>query len=397
MDRFLLIGTSHRIVPPTALGALPAREDVARELAACRRDGLIAGAVLLATCNRYELYIELGDPSSAAAVEARLGAMFDPLPRVVLQGFECALHLFRVTGSLDSMVLGENQILGQVKTAWHAAREDGLCSTLLEEAFREALGSAKAIRNATGLGQRPVSVASLAARYLADRLRARHRPVVVLLGAGEMIRKAAPALREAVDAELVFVNRSLDKAVDLAHRNGGRALPLDRFLAEGCAADAVVVAVRSDRPLCDAALLARLRCDDRVEFVDLSVPGQVALPAQGPRHRVFDMDRLREISEAHAEERRRAASRAEPLAEQHVARLAQRVAERGLDLREVRTAHLDLAEREAEARIRRSFAHLSEADREAIRGILLTMARSHAHLHLKHMREQLVGASRGEG
>lgn len=399
MNRLHLFGTNHKIVPPKELGLLPPARDIERELANLKAEGLIAGSVLLSTCNRFELYLEAPADQDTLLpyLPPEIRQRLEEIKSFHLQGMEAARHLIRVAGSLESMVLGENQILAQVKQAWQRAQEGKLTTTMLDEAFRQALQGAKEIRNCTGLGTRPVSVASIGVRELTEHLRNRGLEKgarIALIGAGEMIRKAAPALVTALEPQLTFINRDPNKAAALCDQYGGGSLPLRSFLEEGAELDAIIIAVRCEFPLLDQEIVdqVRRRTGAPLAIVDLSVPGMVSAAPEAELE-ILDMDHLKAQSEANEGERRVAAAKAEPIAERHSALLAQRVQEKRLDLGSVRNHHLDLAEQQIDAMIRKDFAHLNEADQDKIRLLVRSLAKSHAHLHLKDLRHQLVGVA----
>lgn len=400
MNRLHLFGTNHKIVPPKELGLLPPADELERELANLKAEGLIAGSVLLSTCNRFELYLEAPAQQDTVLpyLPPEIRQRLEEIESFHLQGMEAAKHLIRVAGSLESMVLGENQILAQVKQAWQRAQEGKLTTTMLDEAFRQALQGAKEIRNRTGLGTRPVSVASIGVRELTEHLRQQGLEKgarIALIGAGEMTRKAAPALVAALAPELVFINRDPNKAIALCEQYGGSTMPLRSFLDEGADLDAIVIAVRCEFPLLDQEIVdqIRSRTGASLAIVDLSVPGMVSAQADA-RLTILDMDHLKAQSEANEGERRAAAELAFPIAQHHSELLARRVREKSLDLASVRTHHLDLAEQQIEDMIRKDFGHLEAADQDKIRHLVRSLAKSHAHLHLKDLRSQLVGVAK---
>jgi glutamyl-tRNA reductase len=399
MNRLHLFGTNHKIVPPKELGLLPPAHELERELANLKAEGLIAGSVLLSTCNRFELYLEAPAEQDTLLpyLPPEIRQRLQEIESFHLQGLEAARHLIRVAGSLESMVLGENQILAQVKQAWQRAQQGKLTTTMLDEAFRQALQGAKEVRSCTGLGTRPVSVASIGVRELTEHLRARGLEKgarIALIGAGEMIRKAAPALVTALEPELTFINRDPNKATVLCEQYGGDTLPLRSFLADGAELDAIIIAVRCEFPLLDEEIVDQIRSRTQapLTIVDLSVPGMVSA-APSPELEILDMDHLKAQSEANEGERRIAAKKAEPIAEYHSELLAQRVREKRLDLGSVRNHHLDLAEQQIETMILKDFAHLNAVDQDKIRHLVRSLAKSHAHIHLKDLRQQLVGAA----
>ena len=131
MEQFFVYGSHHKLVDPGRLGACKEREQIPARLAELHARGSIAGYVVISTCNRFEVYVEV-----ATASMDELPRL--PVPSFELQGLDVVRHLIRVAGSLESMVLGENQILGQVREAWSRAAANGHSSKVIEAAFREA-------------------------------------------------------------------------------------------------------------------------------------------------------------------------------------------------------------------------------------------------------------------
>jgi glutamyl-tRNA reductase len=201
MKPILVAGFSHQQVMPSLLPrCYDSRDAVLARLRAARDAGEIAGCVMLGTCNRLEVVVEpVVDRAGVPAIDgprlvARLFAADAPAPASIATGDDAIRHLIRVAASLDSMVVGEAQILGQVKEAHQRARAERLISPHLDLVMREVVRAAKEIRTRTGISTRPVSIASLAADALHERFALDREAVVAVLGAGEMARKAVPAL-----------------------------------------------------------------------------------------------------------------------------------------------------------------------------------------------------------
>ncbi len=405
MNKLLLIGTNHRLVDPSQMGSLPRGEELLELLEGLRRDatgqaGKVAGFVALTTCNRYEIYLELRESQDEDRDFRILDELLPGLaamPCIELRGLGIARHLLRVASSLESMVLGENQILGQVKTSWDTARSHKSLTTALDELFKEAVSGAKEVRRVTGLGTRPVSVASLSVRHLADRLVINgRRPIVALVGAGDMVRKAAPALAKLGCYELLFVNRTEEKAHEFADVHGGRVMALRDFLDQPPLIDAMLVAVSCPKAIVDWELVDRIsavRAETQdpeqppLELVDLGVPACID-PRLRERTdaRLLDMDTLRRLSRQHVEEREAAAEQAEPIVEAHTAAFRARQRQKRLDLGQVHRSHLSLAEEQTAQLLAKNFSHLCEVDREALHKSLLDLAKAHAYLHLKDLK-----------
>jgi glutamyl-tRNA reductase len=329
----------YRIVPrPMALLALGLNHQTApialREKVAFANDALpealrslcaVAGvheAALLSTCNRTELYARIDPPAEPAV--ARWLADHHALGVSTLDAYlyrysdEAAVrHLFRVATGLDSLVLGEPQILGQVKHAWQTARGAHALKTGLDRLFQHCFAVAKRVRTDTRIGAHPVSVAYAAVR-LAQQVFARlDHATVLLVGAGETIELAARHLLDAKARRILVANRTLEHAQQLAHRFGGVALPLedlDRHLAE---ADIVICATASrDHVLTRAAVerAVRARRHAPMFLLDLAVPRDID-PAAATLADVYlyTVDDLEQVIGENRRSRQQAAGEAETL------------------------------------------------------------------------------------
>ncbi|MFQ5507490.1 MAG: hypothetical protein ACE5F1_22225, partial [Planctomycetota bacterium] len=241
-------------------------------------------------------------------------------------------------------------------------------------------------------------VASIASRQLAEWLATDNppsRPRIALIGAGQMVQKAAPALVELLDPEFIFVNRSIEKAEDLRGRHGGTVMPLCDFLTEPPDVDAVLVGVRADQALLSSDVVHRLQIARGVTrplaLADVGVPPSIAPEvARWPGIRLIHMDRIGELSRLHSEERRADAEEAAPIAEEQTRLLEERLSLRGLGLSDIKQAHVDLAEQQAEELLTKEFRHLEQSDRERFKRKLVDLAKAHAHLHLKDLKRGAV-------
>jgi len=296
----------------------------------------VSEAALLSTCNRTEIYV---------AAEGEADALADWLARQAGQATQtlqaylylhrdegAVRHLFRVATGLDSLVLGEPQILGQVKEAWATARAAGTLGRELDRLFQQAFATAKRARTDTRIGANPVSVASAAVRLAQESFARLEDSTVLLIGAGETIELAARHLVQAKAKRLLVANRTLAHAQELALRHGGYALPLadlDRHLAE---ADIVISATAAREPILHthqvrAALGARRHRP--MLLLDLAVPRDIAADvAQLEDAFVYTVDDLEQVIEDNRRSRREAAEEAEAIIELQVARYREQIAAR---------------------------------------------------------------------
>ncbi|MDN5781408.1 MAG: glutamyl-tRNA reductase, partial [Luteimonas sp.] len=227
------LGINHQTAPVALRERVAFNDDaVAPALAGLHALPQVREVALLSTCNRTELYAVTDDDGSAlvewlAAHPSESGDLRAYLYQH--RDGDAVRHLFRVATGLDSLVLGEPQILGQVKHAWATARGAGTLGGQLDRLFQHAFVTAKRARTETRIGNSPVSVASVAVRLAQESFAQPSDSTVLLIGAGETIELAARHLAQAKVKQLLVANRTYAHAQDLAARHGGVALPLDEL------------------------------------------------------------------------------------------------------------------------------------------------------------------------
>lgn len=291
---------SHRTCGLNALGGVIAHGDGARLHATLASAGI--ESIVLSTCNRFEVYWRSGGENDDMAVRAILDESL-PLAKellrsgsVHLSSADAARHLFRVCSGLESMVLGEAEILGQARTAMEQASCAG---AFLKGVFTAAIRTGRGARAETGIAHGAMSVASVAVRQLRNHVSLPSSRVVVV-GAGETAAKVTRHIAAIGVGSLVVANRTLPKAHDLAAAHGGRAVTLDAMSAEVAQADAVVCAASADQWLVTRAMAGDRRAAPLV-LVDIAMPpGIEPFVADG----VTRID-LPAIEQATAEHRRR--------------------------------------------------------------------------------------------
>ncbi len=319
---------------------------------------------LLSTCNRTELYAMAdGDGRVLADWLATHPQGGDDLHAYLYRhaGDDAARHLFRVACGLDSLVLGEPQILGQVKQAWALARGAGSLGARLDRLFQHAFVTAKRARSETRIGSSPVSVASLAVRLAQESFARPADSVVLLIGAGETIELTARHLAQARVKRLLVANRTYAHAQELAARHGAVALPLDELERHLFLADIVFSATASQtpiltRPQIAAALSARKHRP--MLLMDLAVPRDIAADVAGLDDVfVYTVDDLDRVVEHNRRGRREAAADAEAIVDLQVTRYAEALAfgARNEPLKRLR-AHGDAVRAELLAKARQQLA-----------------------------------------
>jgi glutamyl-tRNA reductase len=284
-------------------------------------------AAILSTCNRTELYcgLEEGDQSTLIDWIAReQQVQKDDFSAFLYAhaGPDTIRHMFRVACGLDSMVLGEPQILGQMKTAYQAAYEAGTLGRTLGRLFQHTFTAAKKVRTDTAIGSSPVSVAFAAVR-LAQRIFDRLQDqTAILIGAGETIELAARHLHEQGVGEIIIANRTFDRAHTLAAQFNGFAIALSELPQHLAKADIVVSSTGSQLPILgkgsvESALKARKR--KPMLMVDLAVPRDIEPEVEQLRDvYLYTVDDLRGIVEENLKSRQEAARQAEEIIDTEV-------------------------------------------------------------------------------
>src|SRR5215208_483005 len=253
MSGLLALGVSHHTASLALREQLALTEGrAAGVLSALVSEEPISEAAALSTCNRTELYLVATD--SVEAETAGLGVLareagIPPTellgPLYSLRGTEAARHLYRVTAGLDSMILGEAEIQGQVKRAYELALVEGATGPLLNRLFRGALGAGKRARSQTGITERGVSVPSVAVELARRTLGDLSSRLVLVVGAGETAELTARALAARGVEPAFIANRRYDRAIGLAQRFGGRAVRFEELPEQMAKADIVVASTSS--------------------------------------------------------------------------------------------------------------------------------------------------------
>lgn len=306
-ESLLLTGLRYHAAPPGLQARLFVEDlDYAPLLADLRAAGFEQGLVL-ATCERLEILTATRDPAASTAL-AELIAQWaacpveeiDPLLGV-LRGQTALRHLFAVASALDSQVLGEPQILGQVKTSHRAAQDAGLIGPDLDAALHAAYITARRVRSETALAQHPVSIATAAIKVARQVLGDPGRASALLLGLGEMGEIMAAQLKEAGIAELAVTHPSERRARTAARRLDLLQRPWDDLETALATADIVVAGLGEGRYILDAARLRRVfkRRRQRPMFImDAAVPGDVEPAAQDLEPAfVYDLGELEQVAQ----------------------------------------------------------------------------------------------------
>ena len=300
----VVIGVNHRTGPLSVLERLTiAPDDVAKAVAGLAgRDNLREVAVL-STCHRIEVYA-VAERFHPAYAEIRdflchLGALApDELhPYLYSQHDDAAArHLFEVAAGLHSAVIGESEILGQVRGAWQVAKDEGAVRSTLDLLFRHAMRTGKRARTETAIGRGTASISHAAVEMVSDRFGALTGRRVLVVGAGEMGVGVATALHRAGVADIVVANRTPERGLRLAEDVGGRAVGLDELVPTLAVTDVVLACTASGESVVTTADLQAAGAGARpMLVVDIAVPRSVELSARAlPGVTVLDLDDLRD-------------------------------------------------------------------------------------------------------
>ena len=329
----LLIGTNHRRSPAEVRDALyMEREAVARLLPGIRDGaGLIDEAVVLSTCNRTEMYVRVGDAERGADHLRRALADFkgtdhlaNPDYTYLLSDREAATHLFRVAAGVDSLMVGEPQILGQVREAFEVALSCGVTGTYMDRLFQAAARAGKRARSETDIGRGAVSVAyaavSMASKVFADL----SRHTVLIVGAGETGSLAARHFADLGPGRMLVANRTAERAREVADELGGEAVSFDGLSGALAEADVVVSATSSPDPVITRKAVQqarRTRGRRALVLIDIAAPRDVE-PQVGrlPNTFLYDLDALESIVQQSLEQRAREVPRVEKIVAEEVDR-----------------------------------------------------------------------------
>jgi glutamyl-tRNA reductase len=334
MSELLALGISHKTAP------VELRERVAltdhegrrllRELTAT---AAVHEAVVISTCNRTELYLVVGDPvdgetTALGALAHRAGIRPTELTELIYSPRNCdaARQLYRVTAGLESMIVGEAEVQGQVRRAWERAQTAGTTGPLTNRLFAAALTAGKRVREETAIGESRVSISSVAVELAREQLGSLDGRQVVIIGAGETSELTARALADQGLTTIYVANRHAARARSMAERFGGSVISLDRLPEQLREADIVVASTSSMHPIVgqeELELVMRARGGRPLHLIDIAVPRDID-PACADLEGVTlsDIDDLQATVARNLSIRRDEAPHAERILEEEIKRFA---------------------------------------------------------------------------
>jgi len=333
VSELLALGISHKTAPVALRERLALTEsDSVALLEELLEQPEVREAVVISTCNRTELYCVVGDPVAAETVilggfAQRAGIRPTELADVMYSPRNCdaARQLFRVTSGLESMIVGENEVQGQVKRAYEAALKTGTTGPMSNKLFTAALQTGKRVRSETAIGSSRLSVSTIAVDLAADMLGDLADKHVVIIGAGETSELTAQALAAQGVTTIFVANRHADRARSMAEQFGGSVVSLDLLPEQLAVADIVVSSTSSPHPIVGSEELALImkeregRGGRDLFMLDLAVPRDID-PACGDLNGVtlFDIDGLQAVVARNLQVRQGEAAGAEAIVEEEI-------------------------------------------------------------------------------
>ena len=342
-------------------------------------------AVILSTCNRTELYAVLENPEVELRFIKRVlaylsGKDYSEEHFYIYEGEDCIRHLFNVASSLDSLVLGEGQILSQVKNAYNIARNLGLTGTLLNTVFNKAIAVGKRVRTETKIAYNSVSVASAAVDLAGEIMGDLSLANVLVVGAGAMSELTAKHLIETGVSTIFVSNRNHERAKSLAERFHGVAIPFEEFMTLSVNADIIITSTGAPHyiiTLHDMAHVLKERAGRPLVIIDIAMPRDVE-PEVGALNGVtlYNIDDLEAVVDANRELRENEAHVARAIIEDEVVVLLERFAY--LSMRPVMSKLQDKMEFLRDKLLKRSMSklgNLTDTEKRVVEQLTKTLVR----------------------
>ena len=396
----VIVGVNHRKAPVEVREQVNFNDglldDALRQLIATEP---IEEGVILATCNRVEVVAATTDGDVAVEVltsflanreDVESARLADHLS--VYRGREAVRHLFRVAASLDSMVVGEPQILGQLKEFYGRSAAVGSAGTVLHRCFHKSFSVAKRVRTETGVATKAVSVSSAAVELAAKIFERLEDKTAMLIGAGTMSELAARHLLAHGVANMIVTNRTFDRAVELAREFRGTPVPFSDFHRYLPMADVVIGSTGADRYVLTPSLVEealRERKYRPIFLIDMSVP-RTFDPAINELENVYlyDIDDLGGVAEVNRDERSREAEKAEAIVEDEVEIFGKWLA--GLDAVPTIVALREKIDAMRKAELQKTLAtlrELSPRERESLEAMTTAIVNKILHGPITHLKQ----------
>ncbi len=326
----VVVGVNHRTAPVEVRETLAFSEHgMGDSLQGLMAYPSIDGCVIISTCNRIEIYAATGEMDEGLKdiglfLSRKSGVDISEIKNYTYSHtlYDAVRHLFRVISGLDSMVLGETQILGQVRQAYQISCANGTANRVINTLFQQALTVGKRVRTETGIDQNSVSISYTAVELAKQIFGSLHDRTVLILGAGKMSELTALHLVANGVAGVIVSNRSYERAVNLAERFGGKAVKFDQLQRYMEEADIVISCTAATHFVIryqDVKALMSKQPDKKIMLIDIAVPRDIDPQVNEiPGVRLYDVDDLKHVVDAHLSERKIAAIKAEGIIEEEL-------------------------------------------------------------------------------
>jgi glutamyl-tRNA reductase len=406
--KLALLGINHRTAPVNIREKLAFRaEDIPGALVDLQARGA-KEALILSTCNRVEVTAALDDDVSTDALVEGIARGRHDLSVDLIRPFcyqfeqsEAIRHVFRVAASLDSMIVGEPQILGQLKEAYALAREQGTVGSVLETVLTRAFYVAKRIRTETEIGQSAVSVSYAAVELAREIFGSLTKKRVLIIGAGKMSEGAGRHLQRAGASDILISNRTPERALELARMFGGKIVPYSALADHLPNVDIVITSSAAPDYVLSQEVVRKAieaRRNQPMFLIDIAVPRNIEPEVNRIEHVfLYDIDDLQRLAERNLQARKEVAQHAENIVTDEVARLEARLRERDvtptiLGLQE----QLETIRREVLEKYRARLGFLTLEQEQAIEGLTRGIINKIAHGPISEIRRHAAAQAASE-
>jgi len=406
--KLALAGINHRTAPVDVREKVAFRaEHVPAALLHMQARGA-KEALILSTCNRVEVTAALADDMPTdmlveAILSGRDGLTLEGVRPYVyfFEQTEAIRHLFRVASSLDSMIVGEPQILGQLKQAYAQARDQGAIGGILDTVLTRAFSVAKRIRSETEIGESAVSVGYAAVELAREIFGSLNRKRVLIIGAGKMSEAAARHLLRAGATDILITNRTQQRADDLSQLLQGEVIPYDSFADRLSEIDIVIASSSAPGYVLVSDTVHRAieaRRNQPMFLIDIAVPRNIEPDVNKVEHAfLYDIDDLQRIADRNLQAREEMAEQAESIVDDEVTRLQARLRQRDIAPTIVSLqAQLEAVRAEVLERYRPHLGTLTSDQEEALEALTRTIINKIAHGPISEIRRHAASQKRGE-
>jgi len=390
--QIVAIGLNHKTAPVEVRERLAfSKEDTAAVIETMSQHSTVEELALFSTCNRVEFLLASREPTKAVEAVKDFLAAFKDTPRSVFEqalyvhiGDDAVTHIFRVAGSLDSMVVGEAQILGQIKDSYREACQHGTCGVILNRLMHRSFSVAKRIRTETGIGDHAVSISYAAVELGRKIFGELDGKAVLLLGAGEMAELAVEHLVNNRARPIFVANRTFERGLELAERFKGTAIRFEEILEYLKTVDIVISSTGAPHYVLvknDFKGLMRARKNRPLFFIDIAVPRDIDPEINRISNvYVYDIDDLKNAIQENIEERKQEAVRGERIVDEAVIQFRRWF--QGLDVVPTIVGLRDKMEAIRQRELKKTFGSLrstSEEDRAAIERLTAALVNKILH------------------